>query len=1117
MRAMPFNEVVGADLIFYEKKVLLNVLCWGTGYQVVTQVPDKTTEAVTKAFLQEWMAHYGVPRLVVVDQGKEFTSTVFCNVVSDAGAIVHFTDVRSPWQNSRTEKAGGLFKERLAKICDEVLVATEDEFTLAVSEAVYAHNRLVDKSGFSPQQRVFGTNLRLPSSLIAEDHIAKELLANPQTDYMKRAMEVREAAAKAWVANQDAQAVRRAARATTRTSDAKDLKPGEVVYVWRDTASYTGWSGPGVVVATSNNGRSLWVTVRGYLVKASREQVRSATAEESLGVELTQILSSEMLDKLESNTLRHYQDIQNEGGPFAEEEPEIRSDVAEPSQSLRSTNSVDAVNLEPETVDVEMSDPDLEEYSPSLPDLEPVPEVPDPTELPEEASTRVPSVNNSRRPSSTGTLRVDEASSGVIPWGPVRQESAASSAMPYPFVQPPPAWPTAPGRSNYVEVVSDFHQEADGAKYWFNKVHGRGEPRAAAGGEKFVNKESAAFFSIHDRRFYLAKKKESPGQVTFSLLGEEEKKTFRQSRDKEIKSLLDSGAIKVLTLEESKAFRKAHPDHVLTSRYVDRWKPTEAFAVLPDNFDANDPGEHRAQVAAKSRWCVVGWKDPHVHEIERSAPTPRSTSIYLFLQLVASRDWDAYAKDAKTAFLQARPTTRQQKLACSMPQDEAFPGFHRDQLILLETEVYGLVSGPSWWRRSLLEILVKELRYRVSSYDRCVLTLDSKPDEEEPTKTKGMIVVEVDDLLEAGGPRHRANMKWLEGRLKFGKIVRLKDHPEGTAYAGRRILQLKDGTIQYTMADYIANRLKAIPVNRKVLKKNAEKTELTPEEETQLRGAISCILWIAREGRPDVAAAASILSGRFPCPKMSDIFETNEVIAHLKAQHVVLKIFPIDESRVRHFVISDSAYDPSGKTKPQHGWIQGISTSELNAGQIAPISLIGWTSRRLRRKAGNTLLCESIALSTALGALEKQVSMWDSFCLSHYSPRDHLEPTDEELGLRNGSTVIADESDSYRDPYSVAIVDAKSLFDGASSEQAQGEDDRSALEIAIIQESLAKVRGRMRWLPHNRNPADALTKLAGAHMQPMMQLLRSNTIQIEEESEVLQQGKQSAYRMKAKA
>lgn len=250
---------------------------------------------------------------------------------------------------------------------------------------------------------------------------------------------------------------------------------------------------------------------------------------------------------------------------------------------------------------------------------------------------------------------------------------------------------------------------------------------------------------------------------------------------------------------------------------------------------------------------------------------------------------------------------------------------------------------------------------------------------------------------------------------------------------------------------------------------------------------------------------------------MSDVLETNEVIAHLKAQHVVLQIFPIPESEVRHFVISDSAYDPTGKTKPQHGWLQGISNSELNAGASAPMSLIGWTSKRLRRKAGNTLLCESIALSTALGAAEKQVSMWDSFCKSHYSPRENLEPTDEELGLRSSATVIAEESVEYRDPYSIAIVDAKSLFDGASSEQAQGEDDRSALEIAIIQESLAKIHGRMRWIPHNKNPADALTKLAGAHMQPMMQLLRSNRLQIEEESEVLQQGKQSAYRMKAKA
>ena len=145
--------------------------------------------------------------------------------------------------------------------------------------------------------------------------------------------------------------------------------------------------------------------------------------------------------------------------------------------------------------------------------------------------------------------------------------------------------------------------------------------------------------------------------------------------------------------------------------------------MVPEQFgeDGFDPASHGG-LAAKSRWCVVGWEDPHIHEIERTAPTPLTSSMYLFLQLSASRKWSARAKDAKTAFLQSRPTTRKKLLACRMPADEAFPGYREDQLILLLTEVYGLVSGPAWWRRSLLEILVKDLGYRVNVYDRCVLT-----------------------------------------------------------------------------------------------------------------------------------------------------------------------------------------------------------------------------------------------------------------------------------------------------------------------------------------------------------------------------------------------------------
>ena len=644
---------------------------------------------------------------------------------------------------------------------------------------------------------------------------------------------------------------------------------------------------------------------------------------------------------------------------------------------------------------------------------------------------------------------------------------------------------------------------------------------------KFNVKESEAVYNEKDQCMYLnkSKAKTSPGQVEFRHLPEKYKNIFRKSRAKEVASLLNSGAIKILSVEESRKFAKEHPDHVLTSRYVDRWKPTDAFGVLPEEYEQPDfLPENHSGLAPKSRWCVVGWKDPHIHQIERAAPTPLTSSMHLALQLAASRKWVAFGKDAKTAFLQSRPTTRVQKLACKMPADEAFEGYSPEQLILLLTEVYGLVSGPAWWRRSLLELLVKELKYRVCVYDRCILTLDGPLDPKNPdapVKTRGFIVLEVDDLLEAGDEEHRKKMEWLEKRLKFGKIVNLQETENGggSGYAGRRIKQLPDFSFTYSMDDYVANRLHAIKVHRKVLKKDAANIKLNEDEISQLRGTIAAINWSAREGRPDGSASASILSGCFPEPTMKNLFECNQVVELLKSRKVtIIRIFSIAEDQIRHLLIADSSFDPTGKTKPQHGWIQGITTPQLNRGEKAPVSLIAWRSKKLRHKAGSTTLCESISLSTALAAMEKQVATFQSFQFSRFDPKSITNDIEIEMGLRGPPTVIASEDPKFVDPMTVALIDAKSVFDSTSSpeRQFQGEDDRAALESAIIQESLAKLKSRLRWIPHNFNPADSLTKLPQqAHMQPLYDLLEKQNMTIQKEEDELAAGRQGDRRLKS--
>ena len=51
------------------------------------------------------------------------------------------------------------------------------------------------------------------------------------------------------------------------------------------------------------------------------------------------------------------------------------------------------------------------------------------------------------------------------------------------------------------------------------------------------------------------------------------------------------------------------------------------------------------------------------------------------------------------------------------------------------------------------------------------------------------------------------------------------------------------------------------------------------------------------------------------------------------------------------------------------------------------------------------------------------------------------------------------------------------------------DDKKSAVEMPIIEEMLKRMNGRSRRIPHNYNPSDGLTKLKGAHLAPMMDLL----------------------------
>ena len=60
-RQMEFNAVVGIDLVFVQRYVIVNCLCWGTGYQQAIIVSNKESGNVAKAVLGGWRKFFGIP------------------------------------------------------------------------------------------------------------------------------------------------------------------------------------------------------------------------------------------------------------------------------------------------------------------------------------------------------------------------------------------------------------------------------------------------------------------------------------------------------------------------------------------------------------------------------------------------------------------------------------------------------------------------------------------------------------------------------------------------------------------------------------------------------------------------------------------------------------------------------------------------------------------------------------------------------------------------------------------------------------------------------------------------------------------------------------------------
>ena len=414
------------------------------------------------------------------------------------------------------------------------------------------------------------------------------------------------------------------------------------------------------------------------------------------------------------------------------------------------------------------------------------------------------------------------------------------------------------------------------------------------------------------------------------------------------------------------------------------------------------------------------------------------------------------------------------KLATKLPPGVTHPKVGPGQLFRVETEIYGLVSGPSWLRASLtLDLLAAG--YRKNPYDKCLFTLFSSDETSE-----GQLLLDVDDFIEGGNEMHRETMRKFYDKYRCGKAIDLRlAGQEGTRFARRRVVQHPDFRITVSMDEYVKSRLRPIEVPKGYL---SDTKVISDGMLTNVKGVNGGSGWLASTARPDMAALHSIIPSGYDRRSAQLISEVNAAVKQCHAVPITITIWPIQFAELRWTTFTDSSFDTGERQRHQQGWLVCATNKYFNQERSAPVSVLHWRSRKFTRKAGSPQLVETYAASSAVVEMTWIKALWESTTLRDFdifTQRRSSRPLKTMM-----PHVIRNENPAYYDPESTLVMDSKGLFDALDNDLPQ-DDRKSALEVPIIEEFMRRAMCRPRWCPHNRNAADAMTKFKGAHSEPL--------------------------------
>ncbi len=176
------------------KEYLLTCVDHLTGWAEAYPIRSKENKHVWEALSHELIPRYGLPTVLVSDNGGEFTATAFEKWLREVGIDHRVTSPYHPQSNGKCERFNGVIQKTLLKLSG----GQPRHWTKYLPDALYAYRITKGPAGISPYLGVFGQHPRLPkappapavpgerlANLLAAVKIFQEYRQNSTEKYLK--------------------------------------------------------------------------------------------------------------------------------------------------------------------------------------------------------------------------------------------------------------------------------------------------------------------------------------------------------------------------------------------------------------------------------------------------------------------------------------------------------------------------------------------------------------------------------------------------------------------------------------------------------------------------------------------------------------------------------------------------------------------------------------------------------------------------------------------------------------------------------------------------------------------------------------------------------------------